>query len=185
MHSGKTSHPASPSCAILGGPGKTQLFVPPTDMISVTSITSSVVLFLSAGGSFILYADIPISLGGVSGTAGMFAANRNLTSSADPAPAAAPGVAADALGDDPAGGDGETLRHPILVSSYGRGSRAKDEGQAGELSATAGLHDVATQLLLRLGVDGRACLLRGVCELAARPLRNNGLLGDLINAAVE
>ena len=73
------------------------------------------------------------------------------------------------------------------VGAVGREGRAggdgEDKGEA--LSVTSGFHDVAVQMLGRLGMDGRVCLLRAVCELSARPLTSNGLLGDLINTVAE
>lgn len=33
----------------------------------------------------------------------------------------------------------------------------------------------------RFGVDGKACLLRAVCEVAESPLRDDGLLGEVLN----
>ena len=37
----------------------------------------------------------------------------------------------------------------------------------------------------RLGLDGDACTLRLLCEVAERPLKNAGLLGDIINLVLR
>lgn len=36
-------------------------------------------------------------------------------------------------------------------------------------------------MIHRFGVDGKACLLRAVCEVAESPLRDDGLLGEVLN----
>ena len=37
----------------------------------------------------------------------------------------------------------------------------------------------------RLGLDGDACTLRLLCEVVERPLKNAGLLGDIINLVLR
>lgn len=37
----------------------------------------------------------------------------------------------------------------------------------------------------RLGLDGNACTLRLLCEVAEKPLKNAGLLGDIINLVLR
>lgn len=37
----------------------------------------------------------------------------------------------------------------------------------------------------RLGLDGNACSLRLLCEVGERPLKNAGLLGDIINLVLR
>ena len=37
----------------------------------------------------------------------------------------------------------------------------------------------------RLGLDGNACTLRLLCEVVERPLKNAGLLGDIINLVLR
>ncbi|XP_046679077.1 uncharacterized protein LOC124366530 [Homalodisca vitripennis] len=43
------------------------------------------------------------------------------------------------------------------------------------------LYKVAESLLSRLGLGGRSCLLRSVCEAAETPLEHNGILGELLH----
>ncbi|XP_071527004.1 uncharacterized protein [Panulirus ornatus] len=44
-----------------------------------------------------------------------------------------------------------------------------------------GIYSVLINTLGRFGVDGKSCLLRAVCEVAESPLREDGLLGEIIN----
>ncbi|KAK8371710.1 hypothetical protein O3P69_013562 [Scylla paramamosain] len=44
-----------------------------------------------------------------------------------------------------------------------------------------GIYSVIINTLNRFGVDGKACLLRAVCEVAESPLRDDGLLGEVLN----
>ncbi|XP_050713141.1 uncharacterized protein LOC126996584 [Eriocheir sinensis] len=44
-----------------------------------------------------------------------------------------------------------------------------------------GIYSVLISTLNRFGVDGKACLLRSVCEVAESPLRDDGLLGEVLN----
>ncbi|KAK4292373.1 hypothetical protein Pmani_034856 [Petrolisthes manimaculis] len=44
-----------------------------------------------------------------------------------------------------------------------------------------GIFSVLIDSLNRFGVDGKACLLRSVCEVAESPLRDDGLLGEILN----
>ena len=37
----------------------------------------------------------------------------------------------------------------------------------------------------RVGLDGNACTLRLLCEVVERPLKNAGLLGDIINLVLR
>ena len=34
---------------------------------------------------------------------------------------------------------------------------------------------------VRFGMDGKACLLRSICEAAEYPVENEGLLGEILN----
>ncbi|KAF0299469.1 hypothetical protein FJT64_027775 [Amphibalanus amphitrite] len=84
------------------------------------------------------------------------------------------------------------LRNPTVIMSYDRREdRAEADGRRGRareeaaLPVTSGFHDAALLMLQKMGMEGRPCLLRAVCELSARPLSSNGLLGDLVNAVVE
>ncbi|XP_054290939.1 uncharacterized protein LOC129005929 [Macrosteles quadrilineatus] len=43
------------------------------------------------------------------------------------------------------------------------------------------LYYTAEAVLSRLGIGGRSCLLRAVCEAAETPLHHNGLLGELLH----
>ncbi|XP_043217453.1 uncharacterized protein LOC122379370 [Amphibalanus amphitrite] len=73
-------------------------------------------------------------------------------------------------------------RREDRVAADGRRGRAREEAA---LPVTSGFHDAALVMLQKMGMEGRPCLLRAVCELSARPLSSNGLLGDLVNAVVE
>ncbi|XP_076040770.1 uncharacterized protein LOC143025198 [Oratosquilla oratoria] len=44
-----------------------------------------------------------------------------------------------------------------------------------------GLYSVLISTLSRFGLDGKSCLLRAVCEVAESPLREDGLLGEILN----
>merc|ERR1739844_35535 len=44
---------------------------------------------------------------------------------------------------------------------------------------------IPSYALFRLGLDGNACTLRLLCEVAERPLKNAGLLGDIINLVLR
>ncbi|XP_045591796.1 uncharacterized protein [Procambarus clarkii] len=44
-----------------------------------------------------------------------------------------------------------------------------------------GIYAVVINTLSRFGVDGKSCLLRAVCEVAESPLRDDGLLGEILN----
>ncbi|KAK8738501.1 hypothetical protein OTU49_003909 [Cherax quadricarinatus] len=44
-----------------------------------------------------------------------------------------------------------------------------------------GIYTVLIDTLSRFGVDGKSCLLRAVCEVAEAPLRDDGLLGEILN----
>ncbi len=49
------------------------------------------------------------------------------------------------------------------------------------LFCTLCVHHLLTFHHLSLGVDGTGCLLRAVCEVAAHPRHEDGLIGDAIN----
>ncbi|XP_042215082.1 uncharacterized protein LOC121861428 [Homarus americanus] len=44
-----------------------------------------------------------------------------------------------------------------------------------------GIYSVLVDTISRFGVDGKSCLLRAVCEVAESPLRDDGLLGEILN----
>ncbi|XP_064101337.1 uncharacterized protein LOC135211997 [Macrobrachium nipponense] len=44
-----------------------------------------------------------------------------------------------------------------------------------------GIYSVLIDTISRFGLDGKSCLLRAVCEVAESPLRDDGLLGEIIN----
>ncbi|CAL4076597.1 unnamed protein product [Meganyctiphanes norvegica] len=44
-----------------------------------------------------------------------------------------------------------------------------------------GIYNVLIDTLSRFGVDGKSCLLRAVCEVSESPLRDDGLLGEILN----
>lgn len=145
------------------------------------------------GGSFFLYADIPVSLGSTpassrndtvsTSTASGSSSSSSSSTSSSTSPSTTPSSSSG--GDAPAPPPGDApmnTRNPVFITSYGRRAARRD---IDALPLSAGFHDLTAAVLAELGMDGRSCLLRAVCELAARPLRNNGLLGDLVNAAVE
>ena len=161
---------------------------------------------MSAGGTFQLYADIPVSLGGLAAGSALFAAtDRNdsvpsaspaaVTPPSPPSPPPSPAGDAPVRPPAPPADDVVPLRNPTIIMSYdrregtaagqARGGRAGEAGADEPLTTSSGFHDAALQMLKKMGMDGRACLLRAVCELSARPLRSNGLLGDLVNAVAE
>ncbi|XP_043217412.1 uncharacterized protein LOC122379342 [Amphibalanus amphitrite] len=149
-------------------------------------------------GSFQLYADIPFSLAGLAGGSVLFAAtdrNDSVTSPSPSPPSPPPSRPADASPVRPPAPPADPtvpLRNPTVIMSYdrredrvaadGRRGRAREEAA---LPVTSGFHDAALVMLQKMGMEGRPCLLRAVCELSARPLSSNGLLGDLVNAVVE
>ncbi|XP_037083428.1 uncharacterized protein LOC119103860, partial [Pollicipes pollicipes] len=44
-----------------------------------------------------------------------------------------------------------------------------------------GIYETARLSLDRFGLDGKACILRSICEAAEYPLENEGLLGEVLN----
>lgn len=42
------------------------------------------------------------------------------------------------------------------------------------------LYGAAEDLLSNLGMDGKACLLRAICEVQGHPLNNFGLIGEML-----
>ncbi|XP_041766418.1 uncharacterized protein LOC121590646 [Anopheles merus] len=55
------------------------------------------------------------------------------------------------------------------------------ERPAGEDQSRRQLYALLEQGLSRAGRNGRACLLRAVCEVAEMPLKHNGLIGEIID----
>ncbi|KAF0308136.1 hypothetical protein FJT64_020613 [Amphibalanus amphitrite] len=66
-----------------------------------------------------------------------------------------------------------TLRWTLPESfSIGRSSYSGDR---------LGIYETAQRTLDRFGVNGKACLLRAICEAAEYPVENEGLLGEILN----
>jgi len=65
-------------------------------------------------------------------------------------------------------------------SNYESGSyyRRLDQQQADLYAAAEGV-------MTQLGLDGRGCVLRAVCEAAEAPLHEDGLLGEIINGVLR
>ncbi|KAF2361221.1 Protein of unknown function DM4/12 [Trinorchestia longiramus] len=55
----------------------------------------------------------------------------------------------------------------------------------GRSSDRLGIYSLLEESIERLGVSGRACLLRAVCEVAETPLREDGLLGEVLNIVLS
>lgn len=74
--------------------------------------------------------------------------------------------------------------------NYKRGKRSLDKKKLPELPAKhkdafhggerAILYLMLEDLLENFGMDGKACLLRAICEVHAHPLHNFGLIGEMI-----
>ncbi|ERL87339.1 hypothetical protein D910_04734, partial [Dendroctonus ponderosae] len=83
---------------------------------------------------------------------------------------AAGGVLADYIGNILEGRKGKRSAdtpHPGLAGQLQGGERAL-------------LYLAVEELLENFGLDGRACLLRAICEVHAHPLRGFGLLGEML-----
>ncbi|KAF0304880.1 hypothetical protein FJT64_023387 [Amphibalanus amphitrite] len=48
-----------------------------------------------------------------------------------------------------------------------------------------GVFEVARRALDKFGMDGRACLLRAICEVAAYPMEHEGLFGEIMNIVLS
>lgn len=57
--------------------------------------------------------------------------------------------------------------HPSIVDAFHGGERAL-------------LYGVVEDFLSNFGLDGKACLLRAICEVHAHPLSNFGLIGEML-----
>ena len=42
------------------------------------------------------------------------------------------------------------------------------------------LYEVVEEFLFKFGMDGKACLLRAICEMHESPLMGYGLLGEML-----
>merc|ERR1712126_490855 len=63
------------------------------------------------------------------------------------------------------------LRRGVLIRSLSRGVLLGDRSI---------VYQVIEDALYNLGMDGKACLLRAICELHEYPLYGYGLLGEII-----
>lgn len=69
-----------------------------------------------------------------------------------------------------------------------RGKRSTSDGLKGKSKPPAELHGgerallylLVEELLENFGMNGKACLLRAICEVHAHPLRNFGLIGEML-----
>ncbi|XP_059490100.1 uncharacterized protein LOC132205184 [Neocloeon triangulifer] len=72
--------------------------------------------------------------------------------------------------------DNVTYFFPDLVPGLGQGRLAESFGITRRRTYTT-----IITMLNRVGLDGRSCLLRAICEAAETPLQHNGLFGDLLH----